>query len=367
MIRLLDLQRINATFEPELGRAVARVLASSRYVLGPEVEAFEAEFAAYCGSRHCVGVANGLDALQLILRALDVGPGHEVIVPSHTFIATWLAVSQVGAVPVPVEPDAEGFLIDPAQVEAAITPRTRAVMAVHLYGHAADMAALREITQRRGLQLIEDAAQAHGARDRGRRAGSLGDAAAFSFYPGKNLGALGDGGAITCHDDALALRLRRLRNYGSLEKYRHDSAGINSRLDELQAAILRIKLRRLDADNARRRHQVAIYQRELLGSSLALVPTRAHGEPVWHLMVVQHEARDRVAAALAGQGIETGIHYPRACHRQGAYANLRTPALPRAEALAARVLSLPGGAHLSDADVVVVARAARLACDMVAA
>jgi len=367
MIPFLDLQRINASFEPALGRAVARVLASGRYVLGPELEAFESEFAAYCGTRHAVGVANGLDALQLILRAFDIGVGDEVIVPSHTFVATWLAVSKAGATPVPVEPEADGFLIAPARVEAAITPRTRAVMAVHLYGHPAPMQALRRITQRHGLHLVEDAAQAHGAREHGQRVGALGDAAAFSFYPGKNLGALGDGGAITCQDDALALRLRRLRNYGAIEKYRHDVAGTNSRLDEVQAAILRVKLPRLDADNAQRRELAAVYAQELRASPLAPWSVRPDTEPVWHLMVVQHEARERIARALAAKGIECGVHYPTACHQQGAYASMRSQALPRAEALASSVLSLPMGPHLGAEDVRTVARCALHAIEAVAA
>ncbi|MCG3189079.1 MAG: dTDP-3-amino-3,4,6-trideoxy-alpha-D-glucose transaminase [Burkholderiaceae bacterium] len=367
MIPFLDLQRINATFEPDLGRAAARVLASGRYVLGPEVAAFEAEFAAYCGVRHAVGVASGLDALVLILRAYDIGTGDEVIVPSHTFIATWLAVGQVGARPVPVEPEPDGFLIDPARVEAAITPRTRAVIAVHLYGHPASMAALREITRRHRLHLIEDAAQAHGAREDGRRVGSLGDAAAFSFYPGKNLGALGDAGAITCDDDALAQHLRQLRNYGALQKYHHDVAGVNSRLDELQAAILRVKLPRLDADNAHRRTQAEAYEAVLRGSPLAPSPVRPGCEPVWHLMVVQHGARDALAAALAAEGIECGVHYPVPCHRQGAYAGGSWPALAGAERLAARVLSLPLGPHLSVADVRMVARCALRACEKLGA
>jgi dTDP-4-amino-4,6-dideoxygalactose transaminase len=367
VIPFLDLQRINAGFEPALSHAVARVLASGRYVLGPEVEAFEAEFAAYCGARHCIGVANGLDALHLILRACEIGVGHEVIVPSHTFVATWLAVTQIGAVPVPVEPDDDGFLIDPARVEAAITPRTRAIVAVHLYGHCADMQPLRAIAQRHGLRLIEDAAQAHGARDHGRRAGALGDAAAFSFYPGKNLGALGDGGAVTCDDDALAQRLRRLRNYGSVEKYRHECAGVNSRLDEIQAAVLRVKLARLDADNAQRRALAGVYAEELRGSSLAPWPVRPDSEPVWHLMVVRHAARDALLRALAAKGIECGVHYPVACHRQRAYAGARWPALPHAEQLAARLLSLPIGPHLSVADVRAVAHCALHACETVAA
>ncbi|MFO1216876.1 MAG: DegT/DnrJ/EryC1/StrS family aminotransferase [Burkholderiaceae bacterium] len=355
MIRFLDLQRIHAGQRAALLAACERVIDGGQYVLGPEVEAFEAEFAAYCGVRHCIGVANGLDALELALRAWGIGPGDEVIVPSWTFIATWLAVSAVGATPVPVEPADGSFLIDPLRVEAAITPATRAIIAVHLYGAPADMAALAALARRHRLHLLEDAAQAHGARCGGRRAGALGDAAAFSFYPGKNLGALGDGGALTCDDDAFAQRVRRLRNYGSARKYVHEVAGRNSRLDELQAAVLRVKLARLDRENAHRRELAQAYQDGLgvglAGCALTLPAELPGRESVWHLYVVRTPQRDALQRALAAQGVETGIHYPVACHRQGAYAGRSWTALPRAEQLAAEVLSLPMGPHLSTADV----------------
>ena len=237
----------------DLDAAFQRVMESGWYILGHEVEAFEEEFAAYCEARHCIGVGNGLEALHLIMRAMDIGPGDEVIVPSNTYIATWLAVSYTGATPVPVEPDERTCNIDPTRIEAAVTSRTKAILAVHLYGQPADMDPIGEIAARHGLKVIEDAAQAHGARYKGRRTGSLGDAAGFSFYPGKNLGAMGDGGAITTSDGELAGRLRMLRNYGSRVKYVNEEVGFNSRLDELQAALLRVKLRMLDEWNTRRK------------------------------------------------------------------------------------------------------------------
>lgn len=361
LIPFLDLQCIHAAQREPLLAACARVLDSGRYVLGPELEAFEDEFAAWCGARHAVGVANGLEALELVLRAWHIGPGDEVLVPSWTFIATWLAVSAVGATPVPVEPAPGSHHIDPAQVEAAITPRTRVIIPVHLYGQPADMPALQAIARRHGLRLLEDAAQAHGARVAGQRAGTLGDAAAFSFYPGKNLGALGDGGAITCNDATLAMRLRQLRNYGSSQKYVHDLQGRNSRLDELQAALLRVKLRRLDDDNAHRRRLAAVYLRGLAGTGLALPAEVPSCESVWHLFVVGHPQRDALQRRLLAAGVETGIHYPVPCHRQGAYAAQPLPALPRAERLASEVLSLPMGPHLVEGDVDRVCAAVRAA------
>ena len=351
MTPFLDLQRVNAAHAEAIGAALARVAASGRYVLGPETDAFEAEFAAYCGVRHCVGVANGLDALQLILRGHGIGAGDEVIVPSHTFIATWLAVSQCGARVVPVEPVEATGNIDAARVRVAVTPRTRAIIAVHQYGQCADMAALRAIADECDLRLIEDAAQAHGARLRGRRAGSFGDAAGFSFYPGKNLGALGDGGAVTTNDDQLAQRLRVLRNYGSPRKYQHDVMGVNSRLDEMQAAVLRVKLRTLDADNAARRAAAAIYLDELRHTPLQLPQVMAHAEPVWHLFVVRCAERAALQSALDARGIGHLVHYPIACHRQRAYAGRRWPELPIAERLAAQVLSLPMAPYLEAAAV----------------
>ena len=346
----LDLAPATAELRGELDEAIARVLSSGRYILGPETEAFEQEYAAYCGTRHAIGVSNGLDAINLILRALDIGPGDEVIVPTNTFIATWLGVSYAGATPVPVEPDSRTYNLDPARVEAAITPRTRAIMPVHLYGQCADMSALREIADRRGLKLVEDAAQAQGASQGGKRAGGLGDAAAFSFYPGKNLGALGDAGAVTTNDDALAARVRLLRNYGSPVKYEHPEQGMNARLDEIQSAVLRVKLRHLDAWNGRRRKLAAAYDARLDGNKAAL-PFVAPGQlPSWHLYVVRSPQRDALRAHLAARGVETIIHYPTPPHLQGAYASLgRGPgSFPISERLHREVLSLPLGPHLAD-------------------
>lgn len=342
-IPFLDLKAVNARMQDELEAAALRVMRSGWYVLGGEVEAFEAEFAAYCGVEHCIGVSNGLDALHLILRALDVGPGDEVIVPANTFIATWLAVTQCGAVLVPVEPVADGFNIDPARVEAAITSRTRAVMLVHLYGIPADVEALRTITERHGIALIEDAAQAHGASVGGSRAGALGTAAAFSFYPGKNLGALGDGGAVTTSDPLLADRIRMLRNYGSRVKYQHEVAGYNARLDELQAALLRVKLRYLDRDNGERKALVSCYLEGLDPETFGLPAIHADMEAVWHLFVVQHDKRDGLQSFLAGREIATMVHYPVPPHLQPAYHALghQEGDFPLTERLHRRVLSLP--------------------------
>ncbi len=365
-IPFLDLQRINLRHQDAYAAALARVLASGRVLLGEETEAFEREFAAYCGVKHCIGVGNGLDALHLVLRAWGIGAGDEVIVPSHTFIATWLAVSQAGATPVPVEPDEASFNLDAARVEAAITSRTRAIVPVHLYGRPAAMDELCAIARRHGLRVLEDAAQAHGARLNGRRCGGLGDAAAFSFYPGKNLGALGDGGAVTTDDDALAERLRLLRNYGSRIKYQHDLPGYNTRLDELQAAFLRERLRRLDADNARRREIAQAYARQLRRLPGLDLPGVAAGvEPVWHLYVVRHAQRERLAAELQARGVASLVHYPTPPHRQAAYAAYATAALPIADRLAAEVLSLPMDPTLDADGVAAVVAAVRTACSAV--
>ena len=361
MIEFLNLKRVNAPHDAAIRAAVQRVLDSGWYILGQETEAFEQEFAAYCGAAHCIGVANGLDALHLILRAYGIGPGDEVLVPSNTFIATWLAVSQVGATPVPVEPDVRTHNIDPALLEAAITPRTRAIMAVHLYGQPADMDPINQIARKHGLKVIEDAAQAHGARYKGRRTGALGDAAGFSFYPGKNLGALGDGGAITTNDAALASTLRKLRNYGSSVKYQHDMAGVNSRLDEIQAAILRVKLPHLDQENAARRTLAGAYLQALAGAPVVLPHVPADIEPVWHLMVVRTTQREAVQARLTQRQIGSLVHYPLACHRQKAYAAGVWPALPIAEQLQSQVLSLPMAPYLTHAEVLAVAEAVQSA------
>jgi dTDP-4-amino-4,6-dideoxygalactose transaminase len=353
MIPFLDLKAPYAELRKELDEAWHRVMESGWYILGGEGEAFEEEFAAYCGVRHCIGVGNGLDALHLILRAMDIGAGDEVIVPSNTYIATWLAVNCAGATPVPVEPDERTCNIDPSRIEEAITPRTRAILPVHLYGQPADMEAINALAARHGLEVIEDAAQAHGARYRGKRAGSLGRAAGFSFYPGKNLGAIGDGGAVTTDDDAVAERIRLLRNYGSRVKYRNDVKGINSRLDELQAALLRVKLVRLDEWNDRRRRIAQRYLSGLRGTGLRLPDSPEWVEPVWHLFVVRHAGRDDLTRLLGEAGIGTLIHYPIPPHLQEAYrrSGLRAGALPICERMAREVLSLPMGPHLSMGDV----------------
>jgi dTDP-4-amino-4,6-dideoxygalactose transaminase len=344
-VPFLDLAALHAGIEDELSAAMQAVLRRGRFILGEEVAQFEAEYAHYCGAQHCVGVGNGLDALHLILRAYGVGPGDEVIVPANTFIATILAVSYAGAAPVLVEPDERTYNIDSAAMERAITPRTRAVIPVHLYGQPAEMSTVAELARHHRLKVIEDAAQAHGARYRGRRAGTLGDAAAFSFYPGKNLGALGDGGAVVTDDPELARRIRLLRNYGSEAKYDHELPGFNSRLDELQAAVLRIKLRRLDGWNERRRQAAAYYLREIRNAHVTLPHVAEHAHPVWHLFVVRSPRRDALRGALARASIETGIHYPVPAHLQAACAALAVPAgsLPLTERLHEQVVSLPIG------------------------
>jgi len=333
-----------------LDEAYFRFMRSAWYVLGKEVEAFEQEFADYCGVKYCVGVGNGLEALHLILRAYDIKAGDEVIVPSNTYIATWLAVSYAGATLVPVEPDPRTCNLDPDRIEGAITPRTKAIMPVHLYGQPADMDPILSVARRHGLKVIEDNAQAQGARYKGRRTGSLGDAAGNSFYPGKNLGAFGDAGAVTTDDASLADRVRLLRNYGSRKKYYNEVKGYNSRLDELQAAFLRVKLAKLDAWNGRRRIVAASYLTELNGASgltLPFVPEWA--EPAWHLFVVRHPRRNDLQTRLTEAGIGTLIHYPVPPHLSGAYAEAgwARGTFPVAETMAETVLSLPLGPHLS--------------------
>jgi len=345
----------------ELDEAFDRVVSGGRLILGREVEAFEEEFAAYCGAEHCVTVGNGLDALAIALRARGIGPGDEVIVPGHTFIASWLAVSQIGAVPIGADVDPRSFNLDPGSLEAAMSPRTAAIMPVHLYGNPAAMDEINRVAARHGLFVLEDAAQAHGARFRSRRAGSLGDAAGFSFYPTKNLGALGDGGAIVTNDAGLAERARQYRNYGSSTKYIHDVAGANSRLDELQAAFLRGRLIRLDEENARRRAIAAAYRERLSGiGNLRLPEADRDCEHVYHLFVVRTAHRDALAAGLEARGVATMVHYPRPPHRQRAFADtaLRVP-LPATEVLAAEVLSLPLWPALTEGQLDRVAHAVR--------
>ncbi|BBC73984.1 erythromycin biosynthesis sensory transduction protein EryC1 [Altererythrobacter sp. B11] len=347
-VPFLDLRAAYLELKNEIDAAVERVLDSGWYILGAEVNAFEDDWAEYCEADHCVGVANGLDALTVALRALDIGPGDEVIVPSNTFIATWLAVTAVGAVPVPVEPDPRTYNLDHEMIAEAITPRTRALLPVHLYGQPVDLDPILAIARDRGLFVIEDAAQAHGARYKGRRIGAHGDVVCWSFYPGKNLGAMGDAGAVTTNCGALAERIRIMRNYGSPQKYVHEAVGVNSRLDPIQAAILRVKLPYLDTWTRRRRDIAAIYTQELAKTDLVLPLVPAWAEPVWHLYVIRSLCRDELQNALQSAGIATLTHYPIPPHRQAAYASqpLSFGKQPLAEQLSREVLSLPIGPHV---------------------
>lgn len=342
-IPFLDLRAPYLELRKEIDEAVARVLSSGAYLLGSELEAFEREFADYVGVRHCVGVGCGLDALHLVLRAWGIGQGDEVIVPSNTYIATWLAVSHSGATPVPVEPDERTYNLDPYKLETSITKRTKAIIPVHLYGQPADMDPISQIAHRYNLLVLEDAAQAHGAWYKGKRAGGLGDAAGWSFYPSKNLGAFGDGGAVTTNDDELAERVRTLRNYGSKIKYCNEFQGLNSRLDEIQAAVLRAKLKHLDEWNERRRRIAALYVERLKAIELVLPCVIETTKPVWHLFVVRSRQRDALRQHLLKAGINTSIHYPTPPHLQEAYKDLSISkgSLPVAEEMANEVLSLP--------------------------
>jgi dTDP-4-amino-4,6-dideoxygalactose transaminase len=348
--------------ESELDAAYQRVMGSGSYILGAELEAFEAEFAEACGSPHAVGVGNGLEALKLVMRAAGIGPGDEVVVPAQTFIASWLAATEIGATPVPADVDEATLTMDPAAVRAAIGPRTAALMPVHLYGQPADMDPLMELARQHGLFMLEDAAQAHGARLDGRAIGSLGDAAGFSFYPAKNLGAFGDGGAVTCGSSELADSVRRLRNYGSSVRYIHDEVGGNSRLDPLQAAFLRTKLRYLDRWNDRRSELADRYLQNLAGIPGLILPrVRDGARHVWHIFCIRHPERDQLAEHLDAAGVDTLIHYPVVPYLSGAYATLgfKQGAFPVAEQAAATCLSLPIGPHLLDAQADRVIEAVR--------
>ncbi len=350
-IPFLDLKFPYIELKEELDAAYRRVMESGWYILGKEVEAFEAEFAEYCETKYCIGVGNGLEALHLIVHAYGIGSGDEVIVPANTYIATWLAVTHAGATPVPVEPVESTYNIDPSMIEQAITTRTKAILVVHLYGQPADMDPINALAEKYRLKVIEDCAQAHGARYKGHRTGGLGNAAGFSFYPGKNLGAMGDGGAVVTNDDKLAERIRGLRNYGSRVKYHNEVIGYNSRLDELQSAFLRVKLRKLDEWNKRRRTVASRYLSELAAvKDLTLPHVPEWVEPVWHLFVVRHAQRDVLQKALVEAGIGTMIHYPISPHLQPAYAtlNLSNGDFPISEQMAIEVLSLPMGSHLSE-------------------
>lgn len=352
MIKFLDLKKVNERFRAEMDAAVKRVLDSGWYLLGKEVEAFEQEFAAYCGTKHCIGVANGLDALTLIIKAYGFGPGDEIIVPANTFIATLLAVSANGCTPILVEPNWNTRLIDVNRIEAAVTHRTKAIMVVHLYGRAVEMEKVWEIAKRYNLKVIEDSAQAHGAKYQGVRCGNLGDASGFSFYPGKNLGCLGDGGAVTTNDDELVTKIRAIRNYGSDYKYHHVYKGMNSRLDEIQAVLLRVKLPHLDEDNARRREIAERYIHEIRNPRVELpqVPPDPEGH-VWHVFAVTCRERDELLKHLEGKGIQTNIHYPTPPHHQGAYKELENLSFPISERIHREIASLPMSPVLTNEEV----------------
>ena len=349
-VPFLDLKASYLELKEELDEAYDRVMNSGQFILGEECRAFEKEFAKYCGAKHCIGVGNGLDALHLILKGYDIGPGDEVIVPANTYIATWLAISYTGAIPIPIEPIENTYNINPELIERAITKKTKAILPVHLYGQPAEMNYIVEIADKHDLRVIEDAAQAHGGKYRNKRVGSLGDAAGFSFYPSKNLGAFGDAGAITTSDDELADKVRLLRNYGSRMKYQNETRGFNSRLDEIQATFLRVKLSKLDQWNQRRKKIAIRYLHELRNANRLTLPDITEGaNHVWHIFAVRHSKRDEVMKYLQKEGIGILIHYPIPPHLSDAFRDmgLKTSDYPITEKIANTVLSLPMGSHLS--------------------
>jgi len=352
-IKFLNLVQINHRHKHKIQLAINEVLECGRYILGEQVNAFEKEFAEFCCAKHCIGVGNGLEALHLILRAIDIMPGDEIIVPANTFIATWLSVTQTGAVPVPVEPVEHTYNIDTHKIESAITSKTRAILAVHLYGQTADMKTINDIAKEYGLYVIEDAAQAHGAKYHDECAGTLSDAAGFSFYPGKNLGALGDAGAVVTNSDIIADKIRVIRNYGSRTKYFNEFQGFNSRLDEIQAAVLRVKLQFLDEDNKLRQKWALYYKNHIHNDKIVtpIVPDKM--ESVWHLFVIRHPHRDALQQKLKQMGVENLIHYPIPPHLSDAYKKLNffKGSFPITEKIASEIISLPMGPHLTENDL----------------
>lgn len=354
MIKFLDLHKINERFRDEIDARIKQILDCGWYLQGKENDRFAQHFADYCGTKYALGVANGLDAINLILRAYGFGSGDEIIVPANTFIATILAVSQNGCTPVLVEPDITTYGINPDWIEAAITPKTKAILLVHLYGQAVQMEKIWALAQKYNLKVIEDAAQAHGAYYQGRRVGNLGDAAAFSFYPGKNLGAMGDAGGITTNDKDLYEKVKAIANYGSDYKYHHIYKGVNSRLDEIQAAILDVKLAHLDADNARRREIAKRYREEIKNPLITLPQAYAEDAHVWHVFVVRCERREDLQAHLEANEIQTNIHYPTAPHKQGAYIEWEQQSYPITEAIHQTVMSLPISPVMTDDEVLKV-------------
>lgn len=351
MIPFLDLNQVNAPYLQAIEDASLRVIRSGWYILGNELKAFEKAFAAYCEAEHCVGTANGLDAITLILLAMDLPKDSEIIVPANTYIASVLPVSYLHLTPVFVEPDPHTMLIDPALIEQAITPRTKAIITVDLYGRSCEIAQILDLAKKHDLKVITDAAQAHGATHAGRKVGTWADATAFSFYPTKNLGALGDAGAITTNDAALAEKIRYLRNYGSVIRYQNEYQGVNSRLDEMQAAILSVKLPYLDAENVRRREIAGRYLQELKCKDLTLPPADRISEDAWHLFVVRHPRRAEFVAFLDARGVQTNVHYPQPIHKQSAYKEFKDLHLPLTEQIHQQVISLPLNPVLTDDEV----------------
>ena len=351
MIKFLDLHKINERFRPEIDAAIKRVLDSGWYILGKEDEKFESDFAAFCGVKHCIGCANGLDALNLIIKGYGFGAGDEIIAPANTYIASILAITQNNCTPVLVEPDLKTYNINPDLIEEKITPKTRAIMVVHLYGQAVEMEKIQELAKKYNLKIIEDSAQAHGAIYKGKRTGNLGDASGFSFYPGKNLGCLGDGGCVTTNDDELAAKIRAIRNYGSNIKYNNILQGINSRLDEIQAAVLDIKYRFLDEDNEKRRKIADFYSKNIKNPLIALHETYARESHVWHIYPVRTVNRNKLQQFLLDNGIQTLIHYPIPPHKQQCFKEWNNLSFPITEKIHEEILSIPISPVLSAAEM----------------
>ena len=356
MIKFLDLEKVNNRFREEIDAKIAKILDKGWYLQGEENEKFAAHFAEYCGTKYAVGVANGLDALRLIIKASGFGPGDEIIVPANTYIATILAISDNGCTPVLVEPDIKTYNINPDLIEAAITPRTKAIMVVHLYGQAVQMEKIWALAKKYNLKVFEDAAQGHGAMYQGKHTGNLSDAAAFSFYPGKNLGCLGDGGAVVSNDQELMDKVKALANYGSDRKYHHIYKGLNSRLDEIQAAVLDVKLPHLDADNARRQEIAKYYRENITNPRIILPQTYDEKAHVWHVFVVRTAERDRFQQYLTANGIQTIIHYPTPPHKQEAYKEWNNYAYPLTEEIHQTIISLPISPVMTDDEVKEVVR-----------
>jgi dTDP-4-amino-4,6-dideoxygalactose transaminase len=351
MINFLNLHKINERFRDEIDDKIKQVLDSGWYILGEQVSLFEKNFADFCGVKHCIGCANGLDALNLIIKAYGFSAGDEIIVPANTYIASILAISQNGCTPVLVEPDINTYNINPDLIEEKITQNTKAIMVVHLYGQAVDMEKIWQLAKKYNLKVIEDAAQAHGAIYKGKRVGSLGDASGFSFYPGKNLGCLGDGGCITTNDDELAFKVRAIANYGSDYKYHHIFKGINSRLDEIQAGVLDVKLKYLDSDNDRRREIAKFYIENIKNPNIILPQLKEEESHVWHIFAIRTKDRDRLKKQLENNGIETNIHYPTAPNKQECYKEWQNLSFPISEMIHQQVLSLPISPVLTNEEV----------------